>query len=321
VGGIGGALVSGVGFLFPGQGSQHPGMGRDLHDSFPESREIFERADAALGFPLARLCFEGSEEDLARTEITQPAVLTVSIAALRALEARGVRPGGAAGHSLGEYSAHVAAGTITFEDAVRTVHLRGRFMQEAVPLGVGSMAAILGLDRAAMERICAEAAEGEIVSPANLNGGGQIVIAGHAGAVRRASARALEAGAKRAVPLAVSAPFHCALMEPARERLRPVLEAVPFRDPDVPVYTNVDAEPVRSGRAAREALLRQVASPVRFEDSVRRMAADGFLRFAEVGPGRVLAGLVRRIRKDVEVLGASTVDEIEVGAGVAGGSP
>lgn len=311
--------MSAAAFIFPGQGSQHPGMGKDLAAAFPRSRELFERADAVLGIPLSRTCFDGTEEELARTETTQPAVLTVAAAAFLALEEAGARPCAAAGHSLGEYTAHVAAGTLSFEDAVRAVRLRGRFMQEAVPVGVGAMAAILGLAREQVERICAEVAEGEVVSAANFNGGGQVVIAGHATAVSRAIARSLEAGARRAVSLPVSAPFHCALMEPARERLAPVLEGIGFRDPDIPVYTNVDAAPVTTGAAAREALLRQVASPVRWEDLVTGMAAAGISTFVEVGPGRVLSGLVRRIRREAEVLPAATPEEIEAAARRLGG--
>lgn len=288
--------------VFPGQGSQHPGMGKDLAAAEASAAAVFRAADEALGFGLAALCFEGSDADLVRTEITQPSILTVSVAAFRAFEARGGRaPTAAAGHSLGEYSAHVVAGTLAFEDAVRIVHQRGRFMQEAVPAGVGAMAAILGLDRAEVDRICAEAARGEIVSVANANGPGQVVIAGHAAAVKRASEAAVAAGAKRALPLPVSAPFHCALMEPAARRLSDVLAAVTFCDPSIPVYTNVDAAPVTTGRAASETLVRQVASPVRWEEEIVRMADDGTETFVEFGPGRVLAGLVRRIRKDARV--------------------
>jgi [acyl-carrier-protein] S-malonyltransferase len=319
VGRIGGALVSRVAFLFPGQGSQHPGMGRALASAWPECAEVFRRADEALGMPLSRACFEGSEAELARTETTQPAILTVSVAALRALERLGVRPAAAAGHSLGEYSAHVAAGTFSFEDAVRAVRHRGRFMQDAVPEGQGAMAAILGLDPDAVRRICLESEDGDVVAAANFNGGGQVVIAGAAAAVRRAGERAVQAGARKAIPLLVSAPFHCALMEPARIRLAPVLEGIEFRDPAIPVFTNVDAAPVKSGPSARDALLRQVCSPVRWEDLVRRMAESGVDTFVEVGPGRVLAGLVRRILKDARVLGAAEPAEIEAVARETGG--
>jgi len=287
--------------IFPGQGAQFPGMGHDL-TAEPAAAAVFAAADRALGFELSALCFRGSEAELARTEITQPAILTVAVAAYRAYEARGgAAPVAAAGHSLGEYAAHVVSGTIPFDDAVRAVHQRGRFMQEAVPAGTGAMAAILNLDRAALEAACTEAAQGEVVTCANFNGPGQIVIAGHAGAVARACERALAAGAKRAVPLQVSAPFHCALMAPASERLTPVLAAAPFRNPAFPVYTNVDAAPVRDAAAAREALIRQVASCVRWEDEVERMLADGIDTFVEFGPGKVLAGLVRRIRKEARV--------------------
>ncbi len=311
--------MKGPAFLFPGQGSQFPGMGKDLAEAYPECASVFRLADEVLGIPLARTCFEGTDEELARTETTQPAVLTVAVAALAALSARGVRPSAVAGHSLGEYTAHVAAGTLAFPDALRTVRLRGRFMQEAVPVGQGAMAAVLGLAPSRVEEICAEAAEGEVVSPANLNGGGQVVIAGDASAVRRALALAAEAGARRAVPLPVSAPFHCALMRPAAERLEPVLRGTPFGDPQVPVFTNADAAPVRGGEPARDALIRQVVSPVRWEELVLRMASEGLDTFVEVGPGRVLSGLTRRIAKEARVLPAGTPAEIEAAARELGG--
>ncbi|HEX6850717.1 MAG TPA: ACP S-malonyltransferase [Candidatus Polarisedimenticolaceae bacterium] len=297
--------------LFPGQGSQHPGMGRSLASAFPVSRETLERADAALGVPLSATCFEGTDAQLARTETTQPAILAVSIAALRALEERGARPSASAGHSLGEWSANVAAGTIAFEDAVRAVRRRGAFMQEAVPAGEGAMAAILGLDAPAIGAICARVAGDEVVSPANFNGAGQIVIAGHAAAVQRACEAALAAGARRAVPLPVSAPFHCALMRPAAERLNDVVGAMAWSDPSHPVYTNVDAAPVTTAAQARQALLAQVASPVRWQEEIERMAADGHRVFVEVGPGKVLSGLVRRIVKEAVVLNVSDPETLE----------
>jgi len=288
--------------LFPGQGSQHPGMGKDLAAAEPAAAEVFAAADAALGFELSAICFEGPEAELVRTENTQPAILTVAIAAFRAFEARGgIPPVAAAGHSLGEYAAHVAARTLRFDDAVRIVRERGRFMQEAVPEGKGAMAAILGLDPAAVVRVCEEAEQGEVVSCANANSPGQIVIAGHAAAVKRACEAAVAAGATRAIPLQVSAPFHCALMEPAARRLSVVLDAATFCDPSIPVYTNVDAAVVTTAAASRDALGRQVVSSVRWEEEVLRMAQDGIDTFVEFGPGKVLAGLVRRIRKDLRV--------------------
>jgi [acyl-carrier-protein] S-malonyltransferase len=311
VGCFGGALVSRIAFLFPGQGSQASGMGRELAGAYPESREVFEAADRVLERPLAQTCFEGSAEELALTETTQPAILTVSVAALRALQSRGVRPAATAGHSLGEYSAHVAAGTFAFEDAVRAVRLRGRFMQQAVPAGDGAMAAILGLEGEVVERLCAESAGDQVVSPANWNARGQVVIAGHAAAVKRAVQAARDAGAKRAVPLSVSAPFHCALMRPAAEQLRPVLESIQFAEPAIPVYTNVDAAPVTEGAAAREALLRQVDHPVRWHEAAQAMVAAGFDTFVEAGPGRVLSGLMRRVAKDLRVMNVADPDGVE----------
>jgi [acyl-carrier-protein] S-malonyltransferase len=288
--------------LFPGQGAQSPGMGRALYDAFPESRATFDEADEALGGSIRKVCFEGSADDLALTENTQPAILTVSVAALRALRCAGVpEPVAAAGHSLGEYSAHVAADTLDFAGAVATVRRRGRFMQDAVPVGAGAMAAILGLDLEVLERLCREHAGDEVVSPANLNAPGQVVVAGHRGAVERVVAAAKEAGARRAMALPVSAPFHCSLMEPAAERLAPILEDLAFRDPRWPVYTNVDGTAVTRAPEARSALIRQVASPVRWVDEVRAMVESGIETFVEVGPGKVLSGLVRRIHRGADV--------------------
>jgi [acyl-carrier-protein] S-malonyltransferase len=265
----------------------------------------FEEADAALGERLTTLCFEVPEEQLLLTENTQPAILATSVAACRVATARGLRAAFAAGHSLGEYSAHVAAGTLSFADALRIVRARGRYMQQAVPVGTGAMAAILGLDAAAIAQACADAAADlpdRIVTPANLNAPGQVVIAGHADAVQRACEHAKRLGAKRAIPLAVSAPFHCALMKPAEDRLAPELRALPSSNPRIPVVANVDAEPKRDAASAIEALIRQVSSPVRWEDVVRRLLAEGVTTFVELGPGRVLSGLVKQIDRGVALL-------------------
>jgi [acyl-carrier-protein] S-malonyltransferase len=273
-------------------------MGKALAEQFPEARAVFDEADAALGEKLSALVFEGPAETLTLTENTQPAILTTSVAAYRVLSSRGFEPSVVAGHSLGEYSAHVAAGTMSFTDAVRIVRHRGRYMQEAVPIGSGAMAAILGLDADVVAQACEQAAEGEIVSPANLNAPGQVVIAGTAAAVARATERAKALGAKRAIPLQVSAPFHCALMTPAAERLAPELRALNVSRPRVPVVANVDATPKTEAAAAIEALIQQISAPVRWEDVMRRLVADGATRFVEVGPGTVLCGLGKKAARD-----------------------
>lgn len=291
--------MSKLAFLFPGQASQYPGMGKDLAANFAESRAVFEEADAALGFPISQMCFEGSEDALKLTENTQPAILTVSVAAYRALAARGIQPDFAAGHSLGEYSALVAAGALEFSEAVKLVRQRGRYMQEAVPTGEGAMAAILGLSPADVAEVCKKAAGGEVVSPANLNSPEQTVIAGNAAAVKRSVEIASQSGAKRAVILAVSAPFHCTLLTPAQKRLEPDLRAVKFSTLHFPVITNVDAEAITSGDEARESLIRQVTMPVRWLESVREMIDQGVNIFVEVGPGKVLSGLLRQIDRSV----------------------
>jgi [acyl-carrier-protein] S-malonyltransferase len=285
-----------VAFIFPGQGSQAPGMGRELAESFPAARAVFEEADEALGFGISELCFNGPAEELQLTENTQPAILTVSVAALRAMESEGFpRPDFVAGHSLGEYSALVAAGALSLRDAVRTVRRRGRYMQEAVPVGEGAMAAVLGGDFETVRAVCEEARRGdEVCSPANINSPGQVVIAGSAAAVERAIPLLKERGAKRAVPLKVSAPFHCALMLPAQERLAADLAGIEFRDLAAPLVTNADAAVVSEGAAARESLVRQVSQPVRWRESVELLARRGVETFVEVGPGKVLSGLVRQ---------------------------
>lgn len=299
-----------IAFVFPGQGSQKVGMGRALADAYPICRHTFDEADAALGEPLSRLCFEGPEERLTLTENTQPAILAVSVAAGRLLESLGVRPAFVAGHSLGEYSANVAAGTMTFADALRTVRRRGRYMQEAVPVGTGAMAAVLGLDAALVAQACEEAAHGEVVSPANMNGAGQVVIAGGTDAVARAGERAKALGARRVVPLPVSAPFHCALMTPAQDRLAPELRALETREPRMPIVANVDALPKRTAADAIEALVAQVSAPVRWEDVVRRLASEGVTTYVEVGPGTVLSGLIRKIQRDAIVASFGSPDDI-----------
>jgi [acyl-carrier-protein] S-malonyltransferase len=291
--------LGGLAFVFPGQGSQAPGMGAELARQFPVCRRVFEEADEALSFSISRLCFEGPASELQLTANTQPAILTVSVAVDRLLGSRGVRPSFAAGHSLGEYSALVAAGVLTLKDAVRAVRLRGEAMQEAVPQGVGAMAAILGLDPGTVGEVCRESAEGEIVAPANFNSPEQTVIAGHAGAVTRASKRAVARGAVKAVPLPVSAPFHCALMKPAEERLEAHLAGVRFADPAFPVVVNVEARPVTTGEEARRALVRQVCSPVRWVESVVALRGMGARLAIEAGPGKVLSGLIRRIERAI----------------------
>lgn len=291
--------MSDIAFLFPGQGSQAVGMGKALAEAWPAARQVFEEADDALGFAISRLCFEGPEDQLRLTENTQPALLTVSIAALRVLEQEGWRPSFVAGHSLGEYSALVAAGSLSFRDAVRLVRNRGRYMQEAVPPGVGAMAAVLKPPMDRLEQILAEAAQGEVVAAANFNSPDQVVIAGHAGAVARASEALKAAGAKRVVPLPVSAPFHCPLMKPAQERLKADLDAVEFRDLAVPLVNNVAASVVTKGAEAREGLYLQVPGAVRWTDSVQKLVAMGMRRAVEVGAGAVLCGLMKQIAPDV----------------------
>jgi [acyl-carrier-protein] S-malonyltransferase len=284
-----------IALLFPGQGSQAVGMGKELAEKYPLARQTFEEADDALGYKLSTLCFDGPEDQLRLTEITQPAILTVSIAALRVLETRVPKPCYVAGHSLGEYSAHVASGTFSFADAVRTVRNRGKYMQEAVPVGVGTMAAILGMDLATVTTVCHDAAQGEVCEPANINSPEQIVISGNTAAVERAAKLADERGAKRAKLLPVSAPFHCSLMKPAQDRLRGDLDALQLQQPVYPVACNVDADLVTDDLRARDTLVRQVTGSVKWDACMRLLIAQGVQTFIEVGPGKVLCGLMRQI--------------------------
>jgi [acyl-carrier-protein] S-malonyltransferase len=284
-----------IAFLFPGQGSQAAGMGKELAALYPVARHTLQEADDALGFAVSELCFEGPEDKLKMTEITQPAILTVSTAAARVLQEKGVTPQFVAGHSLGEYSAHVAAGTLEFADAVRTVRNRGKYMQEAVPAGQGAMAAVLGMPLDQLQQVCTEAAQSEIVSPSNINSSDQIVISGSAKAVQRAAELAKQRGAKRAIMLPVSAPFHCALMQPAQDRLAQDLEALQFSNPEMPVVANIDALPKTAADPSRDALIRQVTGAVQWLGCVRRLIELGATTFVEVGPGKVLTGLMRQI--------------------------
>ena len=295
-------MSSSIAFLFPGQGSQSVGMGKELAQHYAVARQTFEEADDALGYRLSQLCFHGPEEELRMTEITQPAILTASVAAWRVLNDKGLKPNFVAGHSLGEYSAHVAAGTLTFADAVRAVRHRGKYMQEAVPVGVGAMAAILGMEFDTVADVCQDAAQGEVCEPANVNSPAQIVVSGHAAAVERSTKLADERGAKKAQMLPVSAPFHCSLMKPAQDRLAADLNALSFERPRVPVVCNVDAQAVQSGDEARDALIRQVTGSVKWEPSIRWLMAEGVHTFVEVGPGKVLWGLMRQIDRHAHSL-------------------
>jgi len=309
---VGLAMEAKTAFVFPGQGSQKVGMGRALHDQYPEARAVFSEADEALGYSLSKLCFEGPDAELTLTANAQPAILATSVAALRALEARSpVRPVAVAGHSLGEYSALVAAGALSLTDAVRLVHMRGKFMQDAVPAGQGAMAAIIGLTSDVVAEVCRDAAGAEVVSAANLNGGGQVVIAGHKDAVDRAAAAAKARGAKLVKLLAVSAPFHCALMQPAADRLASELARVEVKTPAVPVVSNVEAKPNQDAARVKDLLARQVTAPVRWEESVQCLAGLGVNAVVEVGAGNVLGGLVRRIAPDIAVHAAGDPGSIE----------
>lgn len=294
--------ASKIAFIFPGQGSQAVGMGKELAEKYPIARQTFEEADEALGYKLSEVCFNGPEDQLRLTEVTQPAILTVSVAALRSLEGRVPKPGFVAGHSLGEYSAHVASGTIAFADAVRTVRNRGKYMQEAVPVGVGAMAAILGMEFEKVAAVCEDAAQGEVCSPANINSPEQIVISGNTGAVERGTKLADERGAKRAKILPVSAPFHCSLMKPAQDRLQPDLNAVKMQKPVYPVVCNVEASFVTDELRARETLVAQVTGAVKWEQSMRLLIANGVQTMIEIGPGKVLCGLMRQIDRSITCL-------------------
>jgi [acyl-carrier-protein] S-malonyltransferase len=298
--------------VFPGQGSQAPGMGKDLAEKFAVARQVFEEADDALGFAISRLCFDGPAEQLQLTENTQPAILTVSVAAFRAMQEAGVAaPAFVAGHSLGEYSALVASGALSLSDAVRTVRARGRYMQEAVPVGTGAMAAVMGAELDAIERICAEAQQDQVCSIANFNSPGQAVIAGNTEAVDRAI-QLLSGVAKKVKKLEVSAPFHCALMKPAQDRLAPDLAKLSFNEPAMPVVTNVDARVTTAPDELRDALVRQVSAPVRWVDSIQLLVEQGVDTFIEAGPGKVLSGLIRRIARDVKMLNVEDAARLEI---------
>ena len=305
-------LVGGnLAFIFPGQGSQKLGMGRELAELYPVAKHTFEEADQALGCGLAQICCEGPEDKLKLTEITQPAILTVSVAVFRILREVGITPAYAAGHSLGEYSAHVASGTLEFVDAVRVVRNRGRYMQEAVPVGEGAMAAIIGLALEQVKQICTDAADGQVCEPANINSPEQVVISGNEQAVERAAEIAKQRGAKRAVLLPVSAPFHCALMRPAEERLARDLKALSFNQPEIPVVSNFDAKFVETVEASRDALVRQVTGAVLWEQSIRALIAHGVDTFLEVGPGKVLCGLMRQIDRSKTCMNVEDEDSLQ----------
>ena len=303
--------MSKTALVFPGQGSQVPGMGRELAEHFPAARQVFEQADRALDFPISKLCFEGPEADLKLTENTQPAMLTCSLATLAVLTERGLTADYVAGHSLGEYSALVAGGSLRFEEAVRLVRNRGRYMQKAVPEGVGAMAALLGLPDGELDSICTAASNGEVVSAANFNAPGQVVIAGHAGAVSRAVELAKARGARKAVLLSVSAPFHCALMKPAQERLAGDFDEVEFKDLRIPLVNNYAAREIRSAEQVRQGLNEQVTNPVLWEQSVRYLAAQGVDHFIEVGPGKVLTALLKRIDRSLKGSNVQDLNTLE----------
>ncbi|HUE81944.1 MAG TPA: ACP S-malonyltransferase [Pyrinomonadaceae bacterium] len=300
-------------YIFPGQGSQFPGMGKNLAENFSVARLLFEEANDSVGFSILRLCFSGPDESLQLTENTQPAILTTSVATLRVMQSEGFpAPDYVAGHSLGEYSALVAAGAVPFSEAVRTVRLRGRYMQEAVPVGTGAMAAVMGAALSDIERVCAEASQNQVCAPANINSANQVVIAGHSEAIDRAAEMLKSLGARRVIKLNVSAPFHCALMKPAQERLEQDLETVNFSDLNTPLVTNVDAVEITSGTAARDSLTRQVSSPVRWLESIELMIANGSDTFVEIGPGKVLSGLLRQINREVRSLNVEDADSLKV---------